>query len=177
MSSGVLYTVSATATWRNNRRVVGKGLFCLIRGKVLWAVQVYSYIDHVGFVVGKVALGQVSTEYFGFPCQFAFHRLLHDHHLSSVAGTVDQTEAAVPSGFSLTPYEKIIIVRQSSASRGWTWKLRELQCWKPLSGYNQWRYSRLRRFHTCCSEMQRMWISLSTLVICIYLLQVRAGIA
>jgi hypothetical protein len=24
----------------------------------------------------KVALGQISTEYFGFPCQFAFHRLL-----------------------------------------------------------------------------------------------------
>jgi hypothetical protein len=29
--------------------------------------------DHVGFVVDKVALRQVSSEYFGFPCQFSFH--------------------------------------------------------------------------------------------------------
>jgi hypothetical protein len=26
----------------------------------------------MGFVVDKVALGQVFSEYFGFPCQFAF---------------------------------------------------------------------------------------------------------
>jgi hypothetical protein len=30
-------------------------------------------------VVDKVALGQVSSECFGFPCQFSFHRLLHTH--------------------------------------------------------------------------------------------------
>jgi hypothetical protein len=30
----------------------------------------------VGFVVDKVALGQVFSEYFGFPCQSTFHRLL-----------------------------------------------------------------------------------------------------
>jgi hypothetical protein len=34
----------------------------------------------VGFVVDKVALGQVFSEYFGLPCQFSFHRLLHIHH-------------------------------------------------------------------------------------------------
>jgi hypothetical protein len=28
------------------------------------------------FVVDKVALGQVSSEYFGFPCQSSFHQLL-----------------------------------------------------------------------------------------------------
>jgi hypothetical protein len=27
----------------------------------------------VGFVVDKVALGKVFSEYFGFPCQFSFH--------------------------------------------------------------------------------------------------------
>jgi hypothetical protein len=27
----------------------------------------------VGFVVDKVALGQVFSEYFGFPCQSLFH--------------------------------------------------------------------------------------------------------
>jgi hypothetical protein len=37
--------------------------------------------SHVGFVVDKVALGQVSSKYFGFPCQFSFHRLPHTHDL------------------------------------------------------------------------------------------------
>jgi uncharacterized membrane protein len=59
---------------------------------------------HVGFVVDGVGLGQVFSEYFGFPCQFLFHQLLHNHHhLSSGAGTIGQTVAAVPSGLSLTP--------------------------------------------------------------------------
>jgi hypothetical protein len=35
---------------------------------------------HVGFVVHKVALRQVFSEYFGFPCQSSFHQLLHNHH-------------------------------------------------------------------------------------------------
>jgi hypothetical protein len=39
----------------------------------------------VGFVVDNMALGQVFSEYFGFPCQ-SFHQLLH-HHPSSGAGT------------------------------------------------------------------------------------------
>jgi hypothetical protein len=30
----------------------------------------------MGFVVDKVALGQIFCEYFGFPCQFSFHQLL-----------------------------------------------------------------------------------------------------
>jgi hypothetical protein len=45
---------------------------------------------HVGFVVDKVALGQIFSEYFGFPCQSSFHRLLHNHHRSSGAGTIGQ---------------------------------------------------------------------------------------
>jgi hypothetical protein len=56
---------------------------------------------HVGFVVDEVAQGQVFSEYFGFPCQFSFHRLLHTHHLSSTAGTISQLVAEVPSGLSL----------------------------------------------------------------------------
>jgi hypothetical protein len=33
------------------------------------------------FVVDKVALGQVFSEYFGFPCQSSFHQfLLHHNH-------------------------------------------------------------------------------------------------
>jgi hypothetical protein len=58
----------------------------------------------VGFLVDKVALGQVFSVYFGFPCQFSFHRLLHTHHhLPSGAGTIGQTVTAVPSGLRLTP--------------------------------------------------------------------------
>jgi hypothetical protein len=36
----------------------------------------FAYGQHVGFVVDKAALGQVFSEYFGFPCQ-SFHRFLH----------------------------------------------------------------------------------------------------
>jgi hypothetical protein len=57
----------------------------------------------VGFVVDKVALGQVFSEYFNFPCQLAFHRLLHNHHhhhLTSRAATIGQTAAPLPSGLS-----------------------------------------------------------------------------
>jgi hypothetical protein len=47
--------------------------------------------DQVGFVVDKVALEQVFSEYFGFPCQSSFHHLLHNHpHLSSGAVTIGQ---------------------------------------------------------------------------------------
>jgi hypothetical protein len=46
---------------------------------------------HVGYVVDKVALGQVFSEYFGFPCQSSFHQYLHNHcHLSSWVGTIGQ---------------------------------------------------------------------------------------
>jgi hypothetical protein len=40
----------------------------------------------VGFAVDKVALGQVFSEYFGFPWQYSFHQLLHNyrHHLGLV---------------------------------------------------------------------------------------------
>jgi hypothetical protein len=58
----------------------------------------------VGFVVDKVALRQVFSEYFGFLCQLSFHRLLYiRHHLSSGVGTTGQLVADVPSGLSLTP--------------------------------------------------------------------------
>jgi hypothetical protein len=61
---------------------------------------------HVGFVVDKVALWQVSSEYFGCPHQFSFDRLLHSHHhhhLSSGADTVGEVVTDVQSGLSLTP--------------------------------------------------------------------------
>jgi hypothetical protein len=51
----------------------------------------------------KVALGHVFSEYFGFPCKFSFHRLLHAHRLSSEAGTIGQLVTDVPSGLIRTP--------------------------------------------------------------------------
>jgi hypothetical protein len=59
-------------------------------------------------VVDKVALGQIFSEYFGFPCQFSFHRLLHTHHLSSGAGTIGHLLAHEPSGLSLTPTQALL---------------------------------------------------------------------
>jgi hypothetical protein len=62
---------------------------------------------HVGFVLDRVALGQVFSENFSFLCQFSFHWLLHiQHRLSSGAGTIGQLVADVPSGLSLTPTQK-----------------------------------------------------------------------
>jgi hypothetical protein len=59
---------------------------------------------NVGYMVEKVVLGKFFSEYFGFPCQFSFHRLLHTHHyISSGAGTIGQLIADVLIGLSLTP--------------------------------------------------------------------------
>jgi hypothetical protein len=50
--------------------------------------------------------GAVYSEYFLFPYQFSFHRLLRTHHLSSGAGTAGQSLVDVPSELSLSaPYK------------------------------------------------------------------------
>jgi hypothetical protein len=41
------------------------------------AARVRARVWQVGFVVDKVALGQVFSEYFSFPCQSLFHQILH----------------------------------------------------------------------------------------------------
>jgi hypothetical protein len=69
--------------------------------------RVRSQVRLLGFMVDKVALGQVFSEHFGFLCQFSFHRMVHTH-LSSGAGTIGQLEPDVPSGLSLTPPDEII---------------------------------------------------------------------
>jgi hypothetical protein len=53
----------------------------LVAGFSPWRPGFKPGSGHVGFVVDKVALGQVFSEYFGFPRQFEFHRLLHHHHV------------------------------------------------------------------------------------------------
>jgi hypothetical protein len=44
------------------------------------AAAVFTSGQHVGFLVNKVALGQVFSEYFGSPCQSSFHQFLHHHN-------------------------------------------------------------------------------------------------
>jgi hypothetical protein len=47
-----------------------------------------------------VALEQVFSEYFGFPCQSSFHQLLHNQpHLSSGACTIGQKWPQYPRDF------------------------------------------------------------------------------
>jgi hypothetical protein len=55
-------------------------------------------LGQVEFVVDKVALGQVFSEY------------THHHHLSSGAGTIGPLMDDVPSGLSLIPPHEIIII-------------------------------------------------------------------
>jgi hypothetical protein len=60
------------------------------------------------FVVDKEALGQVYSEYFGFPCQFSFCQIL-----LAGAGKIGQLLADIPNGLSLTPphdIKKIIVM-------------------------------------------------------------------
>jgi hypothetical protein len=45
------------------------------------AARVRARVWQVGFVVNKVASGQVFSKYFGFPCQdLSFHQLHHHNH-------------------------------------------------------------------------------------------------
>jgi hypothetical protein len=68
----------------------------------------------MGFVIDKVALGQVSSMYFGFPCQSSSHQMLHTH-LSSGAGKIGQAVTGVQSGPGLTTPKKI-----KSKTSSWT---------------------------------------------------------
>jgi hypothetical protein len=44
------------------------------------ATRVRARSFNVGFVVDRVALGQVFSEYFGFPCQSFFRQIPHPHN-------------------------------------------------------------------------------------------------
>jgi hypothetical protein len=66
---------------------------------------------YLGFVVKKVALGKIFSEYFDFSCQ-SFRRLLPTHHhLSSGAGKIDHIMVDVQSGFGLTTFQETKRIR------------------------------------------------------------------
>jgi hypothetical protein len=74
----------------------------------------------VGFVVDKMAPGQVFSEYFGFPCQPHFIPPTSPSSQSPGTGTIGQYMAAVPRGYPIwTPpptignkKKKIIIIKK-----------------------------------------------------------------
>jgi hypothetical protein len=47
-----------------------------------------SIASHTGFVVNKMALGRVFSQYFGFPCWFSFHQVLHVHQSSYLQSSI-----------------------------------------------------------------------------------------
>jgi predicted glycosyl hydrolase (DUF1957 family) len=49
------------------------------------AARIHFQSEHVGFVVDKAALGQVFSQYFGFPCQASFHQFLQHHNHPGLA--------------------------------------------------------------------------------------------
>jgi uncharacterized protein YihD (DUF1040 family) len=60
----------------------------------------------VGFVVDKMALGQVFSEYFGFPCQSSFHQLLHNPLIYHLRLYNRPEVAAVPGDVKSYPTKK-----------------------------------------------------------------------
>jgi hypothetical protein len=62
------------------------------------AARAHARVWQVGFMVGKMAPGQVFSEYFGFPCQPHFISPTSPSSQSPETGTVDQYMAAVPRG-------------------------------------------------------------------------------
>jgi hypothetical protein len=63
-------------------RAIDQVVSCWLPTAATW---VRARVWQVGFMVEKVALEQVFSEYFGFPCQSLFQQILHHHnHLGQV---------------------------------------------------------------------------------------------
>jgi hypothetical protein len=78
----------------------------------------------VGFVVHKVALGQVFSKYFGFPCKSSFHQFLRSHHHLIIWGWYNRPVVpSVPNGLSLTPLRIRIIKTGDIMTSGLTGRM------------------------------------------------------
>jgi hypothetical protein len=62
---------------QSNGRVIAQAVS---RWVSIPVARVRARVWQVGFVVDKLALGQVSSEYFGFSCQSSFHQILQHHN-------------------------------------------------------------------------------------------------
>jgi hypothetical protein len=49
------------------------------------AARVRVRVEQMRFMVDKVALGQISSEFFGFTCQLSFHQFLHHQNHPGLA--------------------------------------------------------------------------------------------
>jgi hypothetical protein len=63
--------------WGENGRAVAEAVS---RWLPTAAARISVRAENVGFVANKVALEQVFSECFGFPCQSSFHQLFHHHN-------------------------------------------------------------------------------------------------
>jgi hypothetical protein len=90
--------------------IVGRAIAQAITCRLFTAsAQVRDGVSYCGICGGQGGIGAgFFSKYFGFPCQFAYHRLIRIHHyLSSGADTIGQTVAAVPSGLmAVSPHER-----------------------------------------------------------------------
>jgi hypothetical protein len=78
-AGGRYVTETLKLLWQHTR-TVGRALAQAVsRWRPIAAARVRARSGHVGFVVDKVALGQVFSEYFGFFYQSSFHEILHPH--------------------------------------------------------------------------------------------------
>jgi hypothetical protein len=89
--------------WEDNIKMdLGRVTSQVVNYRIPLRQSVFNSRSRVGFVVDKVELGQVFSEYFGYTSQFSFRQLLHAL-LSSAVGTIGQLVAGVTSGLCLTP--------------------------------------------------------------------------
>jgi hypothetical protein len=81
------------------------------------------------FVVDKVALGQVFSEYFGFPCQSSFHQLLQKSSSPIIWGLYNRSKRPQYQGLSPTPP---IIIKNSKLFCGVLAELNDVMVCKIL---------------------------------------------
>jgi hypothetical protein len=92
-----------TVTYAPNRGP-GRAIVQVVSSRLpITVTWVRAQVNSYGICGGQSDTGEGYLEYFGFLCQFSFHRLLHIHRLSSGTGKIGQLVATVPSGLSLTP--------------------------------------------------------------------------
>jgi hypothetical protein len=76
-----LFTSSSYTTKAQKTKKLGRAIALAVsRWLSTAAARVRARSGHVGFVVDKMALGQVPSAYFGFPCQSSFYQIPHPHN-------------------------------------------------------------------------------------------------
>jgi hypothetical protein len=80
-SYGILVENQNERDHKEDQDVTGRATAQAVsRGLPTAAARVRARVWQVGFVVDKVALGEVFSENFGFPCQSSLHQILHHHN-------------------------------------------------------------------------------------------------